>query len=114
MFRLLPEDFPALEELVKNVGGFQLGEPPDMRSLGERVLQDFLEDKNSDFANVKASRWKLLPYALWIGGQEALISEPDLLGRFRRERLGTIDSTSKRVSRWVRPMIFCYTDNFRE
>lgn len=113
MFAALPTSFPLLEEAAATLDRFQLGSPPDMRAIGERVYSEFMSDREQGFSNVRSSRWKLLPFALWIGDDEALIAQPSLIGQYFRDRLRPVATQPKRASRWVRPIVFCYVEQFR-
>lgn len=113
MFDDLPPDFPKLQLAAARIGGDNLGSPPDMKSIGERVRAAFLKTPKADWPFVRRSYWKNLPYAFWIDGMESFAEFPDLLDMYFKVRLAEAAKTPRTLRRWVKPLVFVYAASFK-
>lgn len=106
----LPTDFPSIDKAIAGLLSEQLGPPPDMRSIGQRTYQAFINNQ-SNLDRIKTRDWRHLPYAIWLddGG---LINIPAAIDRYLNKELPNAIEESKRPIKWCRPLAFTYIERY--
>jgi hypothetical protein len=110
-FNGFPTDLPMISKAVQSLLTEAVGPPPDMRSLGQKTLEVFLESPH-DFESIKKRDWRNVPYAIWIKDKEGLVNIPTAIERYLMEELPKALTETRRPLKWGRPLVFIYIEQY--
>lgn len=111
-FTGVPTDFPAISKAIERLLSEPLGPPPDLRSIGEKTYQIFLE-KINNLDEVRTREWRHLPYAIWLTSEKGLFSQVDILSRYFEVELKRSLKEARRPIKWGRPLVFVYVEKYK-
>ena len=110
-FTDFPTQLPHITKAVRDLLSEPIGPPPDMRSLGQKTLETFLNNQN-ELDSIRSRDWRHVPYAIWINEKEGLKSMPKAVERYLSIELPKALTETRRPIKWGRPLIFVYVEQF--
>lgn len=115
MFAQLPDGFPKLLTVVREMGHLQVSSPPPIEDIGKRLRRIFARARPDGYRGLGAGEIRKLPYAYWMPEDDPLGDvEPQLAWRYWTEDLPQAVVTGpRRAKRWLAPLFFVYCERFQ-
>ena len=110
-FNGFPTELPMISKAVLGLLSEAVGPPPDMRSLGQKTLEAFQNNRH-DFDSIKKRDWRHVPYAIWINDAHGLRNIPEAIDRYLNLELPKALSETRRPFKWGRPLVFIYVEQY--
>ena len=110
-FTGFPTELPLITKAVLSLLTEAVGPPPDMRSLGQKTLEAFLNSPN-DLDSIRKRDWRHVPYAIWLKDVGGLFNMPAAIDRYLNFELPQALAQTRRPLKWGRPLVFVYVEQY--
>lgn len=114
LFAALPNSFPSLQQVARDMGGVAVTPPPPMEEIGKRLRSSFERARHEHYQGLSRVELRKLPFAYWVKGEPPLPDlHPQLLKRYWTEVLPeAFAGGPRRARRWLLPLLYTYCEAF--